>query len=129
MTLKLWHDDIRKAPDNSWNWARTNDAAKELLLRQPYDEISMDHDMGLHDYDADELYADLKCLPEWSRPEEGWELVQWMLENSAAGIIEIPPKITIHSWNPYGAERMANMFRNAGYKVMVKPYLSQHEKY
>lgn len=115
--MRLWHDDIRRPPDKRWTWARTNTDAKFYLWHFHVTEMSMDHDLGLHDYDPDEQDADLRCLPEGARPEEGWELVQWMIENEL-----IPDKITIHSWNPVGAKRMADMFADIGKQVTVKQY-------
>ena len=118
MSLKLWHDDIRRPPSNDWNWARTNAEAKELLLRQPYDEISMDHDLGLHKADPDVPDADIQVLPDGMIPEEGWELAKWMVETG-----NVPPKITIHSWNPIGALRMKLIFTDAGYPAETKRFL------
>jgi hypothetical protein len=97
--MKLWHDDIRRPPDETWTWARTNDEAKLLLLNHEVEEASLDHDLGLHGHDPDVLDADLYAAPQ---TEDGYELVAWMIENG-----KVPPRIRIHSWNPPGAKRMA----------------------
>ena len=116
---KLWHDDIRRPPDETWNWARTNQAAYELLLRQPYAECSLDHDLGLSEYDPDLPDADMQRG--WDKENDGCDLVIWMIEKRLG-----PPKITIHSWNPIGAARMANLLRDHGYNPIVRPYKSSN---
>ena len=116
MGVKLWHDDIRPAPEG-WLWARTNAAAMEILDTQDVDEISMDHDLGLENLDPD-LDPMALFLAGRSPRGTGEDLVVWMIENGY-----VPPKITIHSWNPSGARRMANRFGDAGYDVTVAPFV------
>lgn len=100
---KLWHDDIRPAPDG-WLWARTNEQAQEILRKGDIVECSLDHDLGYHDVelpeDPNEL-AEVLVLKGQSE-ETGYDLVCWMLENDL-----VPQKVTIHSWNPEGAAHMA----------------------
>src|SRR4051794_18448272 len=94
VTIRLWHDDIRRPPDESWTWARTNKEAMEILGAGEVVEISMDHDLGLHEIDPDaslELMAFAGRSPDGS----GYDLVCWMCENGV-----VPAIITIHSWNP-----------------------------
>lgn len=113
--MKLWHDDIRPAPEG-WVWARTNEQAQEHLLTGKVQEISMDHDLGYHDVeipdDPDELIEVLVLRGQ--SEQTGLQLAQWMVENDC-----VPPKITIHSWNPSGARRMAWAFIDAGYPEPV----------
>lgn len=122
--MKLWHDDIRPPPDSSWTWVRTNSQAKAFLLaarkaNAAYEEISLDHDLGL-DYIDPKVYE--------SRPEELWvlrgegketglDLVHWMCENDL-----VPSKVTIHSWNPAGAENMAARLNNFGHDCTIAPF-------
>jgi hypothetical protein len=53
--------------------------------------------------------------------DDGTRLVEWMC---ATG--HVPPKITIHSWNPAGARRMAEMLTgiDPGHRpeIIVEPY-------
>lgn len=46
--MKLWIDDIRKAP-NGWVWVKTSTEAIKMLLSHPIEEISFDHDLGGED--------------------------------------------------------------------------------
>ena len=116
MGVRLWHDDIRPAPAG-WVWARTNAAAMEILDTQVVDAISMDHDLGLDYIDPTE---DPETIYFAGRSQNGTgeDLVIWMIENGW-----VPEEVTIHSWNPAGARRMANRFRDAGYEVTVAPYV------
>lgn len=101
--IKLWHDDVRPAPDG-WVWARTNDDAKVILLAGGVTDISMDHDLGTDDAGPD--------------PDNtGLDLVDWMCANDL-----VPKNVTIHSWNPQGALRMANHFNDYGFNCMISPF-------
>jgi hypothetical protein len=100
--FKLWFDDIRRPPDESWIWARTVEEAKGLVRDNPvFAEASLDHDMGLHGHDPDEPDADLRIAPDTSDYEDGMTFVRWLCETG-----KVPPVITVHSWNPDAARRM-----------------------
>lgn len=119
--MRLWHDDVRPPPDQSWTWARTNEQAIEVLSRSEpmVREISMDHDLGFHDVeipeDPDEAMDVLTLRGQ--AEETGLDLVEWMIENE-----RVPEKITIHSWNPDGAHRMAMRFVDAGHECVLAPF-------
>lgn len=106
--MRLWHDDVRQPP-SGWVWAQNNDDAKKILKTGEVLEISMDHDLGASRCDG--IYA------AGSSADNGYELAKWMVAN-----ILVPPSITIHSWNPVGAGRMAGVFNSAGYDVVIVPY-------
>ena len=121
--MRIWFDDIRRAPDG-WVWARTVEQAKEkfkmaAILREVVTHISLDHDLGLDYVDVD-VYE--------GRPEELWilagtgeetgqDLVKWMIETN-----NLPANISIHSWNPDGAKRMAKFLNDVGVNCMIKPF-------
>lgn len=104
--MKLWHDDIRRPPDDSWHWARTNQEAMRFLQLWVVTEISLDHDLGLHNHDPDVPDADMQMG--WDEENDGYDLVKWMV---AADLV--PRKVTIHSHNPDGAKNMATYLINA----------------
>lgn len=116
--MRLWHDDVRPPPAG-WVWARTNDAAKEILLSENVTQISLDHDLGYHDItlpdDPDEL-AEVLILRGQSE-ETGYDLVNWMIERKL-----VPESVTIHSWNPDGARAMAARLNRFGYDCVVEAY-------
>lgn len=115
--VKLWHDDIRRPPDDSWVWARTNDDAKLVFSAREVTECSLDHDLGLHDHDPDVPDADIQIG--WDEENDGLGLVKWMVENN-----RVPPIVTIHSHNPDGAKRMAQAIVESGQanKIIVKRF-------
>jgi hypothetical protein len=111
----LWHDDIRRPPSDGWVWARTNNDAIAVLTSQDVLECSLDHDLGLHAEDPDAPAAE---LGRGQGEQTGYDLVKWMIEND-----KMPPWITIHSWNPPAAQRMAQALRDAGHgETVVRPY-------
>lgn len=119
--MKLWHDDIRPAPDDTWRWARTNKAAELLLLEakdssDPITEASLDHDMGLHDFDPHIEDSDMMVAPDAHLQADGLDLAKWMVEHDL-----VPPKVTIHSWNPVGAMAMAKTLERYCH-VTIKKY-------
>lgn len=108
---KLWHDDVRPPPDgDDWVRARTNHEAMTLLSHGGIDECSLDHDMG-----ADPSAG---INAKGSSPNgSGLDLVRWMVEQNL-----VPPIVTIHSWNYYGAQAMASELRRAGHACIVRPF-------
>lgn len=82
--MKLWVDDERPMPDNTWRQAWSSDEAILHLLQNwgsRLEEISLDHDLGAED--------------------TGFIVLDWMIENSAW-----PKVLTIHTANPPARKRM-----------------------
>lgn len=92
--MKIWVDDIRTPPDDTWTWAKTSqDAIYWLMSSQiceheecQFDIMSLDHDLGGDDT---------------SRP-----IVLWMCENEYW-----PEEVIVHSANPVGIEWLEGMIR------------------
>lgn len=82
--MKLWIDDIRTPPDESWRWAKTSDEANDILcsLNEYWPTlISFDHDLG----GEDTAMLVVDCIE------------QILFDGS------LPvPSYTIHSMNPVG---------------------------
>lgn len=108
MSIKLWLDDVRPAPDG-WRWAQNNREAQRILETFDVVECSLDHDLGADPTDG--LYA------KGAGEETGLHLVDWMIEHDC-----VPSVITIHSWNPPAARRMERAFIAAGHRPRVRPY-------
>ncbi len=86
--MKLWVDDERPAPDDTWDVALTSDEAIEILAlsqlpmwEDELDEISLDHDLGGDD--------------------TGFKVLDWMIDNNVW-----PKVLTIHTSNPPARQRM-----------------------
>ena len=116
---RLWLDDVRPAPDG-WVWAKTNEEAQKVLLKGEVTHCSLDHDLGMdviddpNDWDQVIEVANAHQGEEW---ETGLDLVEWMIKNDL-----VPEHITIHSWNPDGAHRMAMRFVDNGYECTLAPF-------
>lgn len=125
--MKLWHDDVRPAPEG-WVWARTNQEAMHYLATGEVAEISLDHDLGYHDVDVPEKPVDGDVM-RWAddvidvltlrgqSEETGLDLVKWMCREGL-----VPERVSIHSWNPPGARAMAEYLSEHGYDCSVAPY-------
>lgn len=102
--MKLWHDDVRPAPQG-WTWARTNEEAMSYLRTGDVVECSLDHDLG-----AD---PNLGINARGSSPKgTGLDLVRWMIK-----VKLVPDFVNVHSWSGPGGEAMINAFKDAGYKA------------
>jgi hypothetical protein len=119
--MKLWHDDVRPPPDDSWDlWARTNDAARDFLASGVVTECSLDHDLGMDEIELpDDVDEALDILADHQRraSETGLDLVNWMVTMNI-----VPAKVTIHSWNPSGAANMAARLNRYGHNCFISPY-------
>lgn len=92
--MKLWIDDIRDAPDNTWIVARSLPDAMDLLKVFRMAEctpfvVSFDHDLG---------------GPDTTRP-----IVRWMAEHDWW-----PLACRVHSANPVGHQWLTEMITRYG---------------
>ncbi len=113
---KLWHDDVRPPPDDTWTWAKTNAEAELALTVLEIEECSLDHDLGAK-YCDDADIEEILRLAGPSLEGSGLDLARWMVEND-----KVPPKVRIHSWNNIGAMQMARTIADAGYAVTIRPF-------
>lgn len=111
---RVFHDDVRKPPDESWTWARTNIQAIHFLEQGTVSEISLDHDMGGEHMDADHPRT---MYFKGRSSHNGLELVRWMLAHDL-----VPPRVIVHSWNLEGAERMRAALEVGGVYASVVPF-------
>ena len=103
--LKLFVDDIRNAPDDTWILERTITGAIRKLSMMQFDVVSLDHDISLavkvgliyRPFPCDETYEPvaryLALMPEDTKPKS----------------------IILHTANPPAAEKMAYILRHAGF--------------
>lgn len=81
MKTKLWLDDIREPPDDSWVWVKSVKVCIALLATNMYNEISFDHDLG--------------------EEENGNDVAKFIEELADKELIS-RMKWSIHSQNPVG---------------------------
>lgn len=103
-SVKLWHDDVRPAPEG-WVWARTNEEAKTILERGNVVIASLDHDMGNHDLPPGTGdFSPASGMPHKPGHETGYDLVEWMIQKN-----HVPPRVHVHAWNPRGSDMAARL--------------------
>lgn len=102
--VKLWLDDVRPAPDETWVVARSVEEARDILSVRFVEIASLDHDMG----ECDECAA---VFPPRGYPlvtdtcrhkMTGYDFVMWMAETGKWPA----SKPAVHSVNPVGRQRM-----------------------
>lgn len=77
--MKLWVDDLRPPPDDTWHWVVSSDEAIRCLQDNCVAAISLDHDLG---------------GPDTTRP-----VVTWMATED-----HWPKIIFVHTMNSVGRE-------------------------
>jgi hypothetical protein len=88
--MKLWLDDRREPPDESWVWVKTSDEAIRTLALGGVEEASLDHDLG--------VVRD-------GREATGYDVLEWLEERVAIDGF-VPPLLKAHSANPPARRRM-----------------------
>ncbi len=91
--MKLWIDDERPPPDDTWTWVKTSSEAIGAWERGSPVMISFDHDLGL-------VGGDTRAL------------AMSILGMAQAGQRE-PPRWYVHSANPVGVEWLTGVLERA----------------
>lgn len=116
--MRIWHDDIRKPPPGEWLWVRTNEEAVDQLTKYKGNvvELSLDHDLGLHNEDPNAPNADYLA---GVSNDTGMNLVDFLCENK-----DLLPKelLVIHSWNTQAAKKMQEKFLNNHIDSVISPF-------
>lgn len=115
MAKFLWLDDVRRPPSDEWTWCKTVDEALAFVQANECEEWSLDHDLGGQD-------AHYGRAPYDYEAKTGFDFC-----NSLAGV-QLPPKITIHSTNRFGAQQMADRLRSgvSGYtEIIIDPSIGR----
>jgi len=100
--MKLWLDDWREVPDGpEWMWAKTWQEAVAFLDAHEFDEISLDHDLGLLSFQ--ELKTNNGRVVD---ERTGYHVLMYIVRKHLAGD-KIPiGNIHVHTDNPVARERM-----------------------
>ncbi len=101
--MKLFIDDNREAPEG-WHLARTITEAIRVIASQDIKEISIDHD--IENYEQENFTAVAYFIGAWYGLDE----------------FDEHPKITVHSGNPVGAERIKQILEGADIESTYQPY-------
>lgn len=106
---KLYLDDIRKPPDDSWIVVRNFEAfANWIEANGLPDIVSFDHDLG-HGQAYTKPRGKRVWIPraEFEQIKDGYDCAKWMLLNYG-----MPKDCRVHSANPVGAERIKNLLND-----------------
>lgn len=97
--MKIYLDDVRHPPDETWTLARTVNAAIELIKSQSgrVAHISFDYDMGM----TCTLPHDVGWQPFACDHTNGHQLIVWMQVYGAK-----TDRVTVHTANPEGRKRL-----------------------
>lgn len=90
---KLWVDDVRPVPDETWDVARNFHTAIYLLDNNYYDEVSLDHDLGIESF-----YGD--------RELTGRDILNWLIWRVSVTNLPVPRLVRCHSANPVASKTM-----------------------
>lgn len=105
--MKLYVDDIRNAPDDSWEVARTITSAINALSAFEVTEVSLDHDIS-HQVTIGGLSRPYPCA------ECYCPVAHYISQKFRDAVPESVPKVTLHTSNPVGARDMAAILKNEG---------------
>ena len=89
--MKIYLDDVRPLPDDTWTPVRWPQEVIDLLMTQRVDVISLDHDLG----------------EEGQNARTGYDVLPWIEEQVVVNGF-VPPVIHVHSDNSAGIQRMVD---------------------
>lgn len=123
--MKLFVDDIRKPPDDTWTVARTVTEAIRLLSRfSHWDEISLDHDIShFENLDEKDVDQDVRACTECFCAVAYYIAQKWFVEarfeDSEFALMSprITPQIWLHTANPVGGDEMYAILKERGIRV------------
>lgn len=121
--MKLYIDDIRNPPDDSWTLCRTVSEAIRALAQFNFEEVSLDHDIS-HQVTVADVSRPFPC-EETFQPVAYFIGVAYRYEKTI-GFDRNIPKITIHSSNPVGGLEMQNILKGYGIDSELKPMGPAH---
>lgn len=114
--MKIFIDDIRDVPDESWTLCRTiTEAIRTINRFDDIECISLDHDIS-HDVRIDGVYRPFPC-------EENYTAVAYYIGEKYVNDLDndVPPKVILHTANPVGAEMMKAILKGYSIPCEIKP--------
>lgn len=111
-TMKLWVDDIRNAPDDTWHVARTALEAIRAISRFDFEVISLDHDIS-HQVHMDTLSRPFPCNETFASVAYYIAATHQIRRQFEEGGY-VAPKIILHTSNEVAGDTMALLLKDAG---------------
>jgi hypothetical protein len=120
--MKLYVDEIREAPDESWTLVRTIGEAVRFIVRYmpEISHISLDHDISY------EVIVEGTYRP-FPSPET-YQPIAHVIGLVYRDNDYVAPKVTIHSANDVGAKEMLNILAFYGILAVLEPMGAAHRK-
>lgn len=100
--MKLWIDDVRTPPDDTWIWAKTAFEAIGYIIKIKVSKISFDHDLGTL-VEGESRINDMNT---------GYEVACYIETLSRLDIVE-RIEWDVHSANPVGRKRIEQAMTSA----------------
>ncbi|MGD9649993.1 MAG: cyclic-phosphate processing receiver domain-containing protein [Dongiaceae bacterium] len=116
--MKLFVDDIRNAPDDTWHVARTALEAIRAIARYDFEVISLDHDIS-HQIGMGELSRPFPC-PETFASVAYYIVAKYLPYLKGDEKWNVPPKVILHTSNEVAGDEMAMLLGQAGIMVEKK---------
>lgn len=128
--MKLWLDDERTPPDDTWTWVRTAGEAimflavhnapcksvmgvgNAVLKQGTVTHVSFDHDLGICNF----------CL-RMGKTEcraDGYSVACYIEERVASNEDYFVPVLEVHSQNPVGIQRLRSVFASIEKRVQQR---------
>lgn len=107
--MKIWLDDVRDAPDDSWEVVRDFSSVILELEYGGVEAISLDHDLG----------GDIP--PGMTRAWTGYDVALRIEEMVAEDCNYYPPKIYVHTDNPVGRANIWEAIKSIN-RMMIDRY-------
>lgn len=119
--MKIFVDDIRAVPDDSWHLAKSATAAIRAIARFDFDEISLDHDISHQVSIGNTPGRPFPC-------EETFQAVAYFIGekygiHNGSSVEGRVPKLYVHSSNPVGATEIVDILK--GYGLTAKSTLGK----
>lgn len=98
--MKIWLDDVRIPPDESWAWAKDADIA--MLWLDVFDAGPDDPAVGVSVISFDHDLGDERHSPEWT----GYTVISFLEKKVAMEPKYVAPEIRIHTANSSARGKM-----------------------
>ena len=103
--MKVWLDDVRNPNNynnNNWIWVKNVEDCIKILIHNPVEVLSLDHDLG---EDVEDIQS-FDCKYSLT----GYEVCRFLVEEYQANDKNyFPPLIYVHTANPIGGENMMKL--------------------
>lgn len=123
--MKLYIDDIRSAPDDSWAICRTVTLAIKAIhiFGTEITDISFDHDIS-HQVSIGSGSRPIQCCETFQSAAHFFGLMYEGIQSRRVhGLEHVDPwpiSVTIHSANPVGAQELYNILKEYGLDPIIE---------